>query len=123
MAPEKIAWCIVDGGRLIRLLRITNLKENTFLAWAERLQEDVEGLPGNTVHIAFDNYDYPDDYLAPSKGRQQKGRVQKINHLSQNLPRAQDWNDFLTVDAHKQQLINLIVDHFLCAIGKAAFVT
>ena len=69
LAPEKIACCIVDGGRLIRLLPITNLKENTFFAWAEKLREYVEGLSGNTVYIVFDNYDYPDDYpddyLAP----------------------------------------------------------
>ena len=61
--------------------------------------------------------------LLHQKEDNRKGRVRKINHLSQNLPRAQDWNDFLTVDVHKQQLINLIVDHLLCAIGKAAFVT
>ena len=36
-APEKIACCIVDGGRLIRLLSITNLKENTFFSLGRKI--------------------------------------------------------------------------------------
>ena len=85
--------------------------------------EYLEGLPGNVVHVVFDNYYYEDDYVAPSKGRQEKGKSRQINHLSQILPRLKDWNDFLSVDEHKRQLINLIADHFLCSLRKEAFIT
>ena len=34
-----------------------------------------------------------------------------------------DFTDFLSVDTHKQQLVNLIADNFLCTLEKIAFVT
>ena len=116
MAPGKIDCCIVDGGRLIRLLPITNLKENTFLAWAERLREFVEGLPGNTVRIISIIMVIQMIILLHQKEDNRKVESEKSTILVRTYRVLKTGTNF-------RQLINLIVDHLLCAIGKAAFVT
>ena len=110
--PTDINCCIADGGRLLHLLGISNLKEKTFKAWAETICNYLESLPGNILHIAFDNYEEPETVIL-SKGRIKSGRARKLNNLSQTLPPVGEWAEFLSIDENKQQLIKLLCDFIL----------
>ena len=69
--PNDISSCVVDGGRLIRIIGISDLTEKTFLSWAKNVCNYLRSLPGNTVHVVFDNYEEADN-LVLTKGRRKK---------------------------------------------------
>ena len=79
MPPPNIAACIVDAMRVVRIIPIKDIRPPTFASWASNLFNYIELLPGNTVHIIFDNYaplTNPGQIL--SKERFNKGIKRKI---------------------------------------------
>ena len=111
--PTYIECSIVDAEKLTHMLPISYLRDNTLFAWAERLGGYIKALLGNTVHIIFDNYDFPPNVLVPSKGRVQRGCSREYKPFESVLPRLSERADFLTVDSNKSELTHLSVDYFI----------
>ena len=60
----------------------------------------------------------------PSKLRSRNGFESEVNDLQQEIPPAKEWEDFLTNDANKYKLINLLVSYITskeCYIGKVVY--
>ena len=124
LCPEKptkhpsltICSSVVDAMRVVRFIPINDTNPTTFLSWAKKISGYIESLPGEVVHIVFDNYspvDNPSKVL--SKGRPNKGIERKISNLNQMLPKLNEWQDFLTNDKNKFQICNLLADYFTSA--------
>ena len=106
----------VDAMRVVRLIPINDANPPTFLTWAKRVFNYIESLPGQVVHVVFDNYSQVDDPTKIlSKGRENKGIERKISNLNQILPKLNEWQDFLTNDTNKYQIFNLLADLFTSA--------
>ena len=121
--PKDIATSIVDGMRIVRLIRVGNLQTKTFRCWTEAFVEYPISLPSSTVHLVFDDYKY--EFSIPSKSRDTCNLERKINHLDQELPSAKEWDEFLMNENNKFKLVNLIVGFVLsneCTIGKTIYV-
>ena len=54
--PTDIQVCAVDAMRVLRLIPITTMQPPKFMKWAEAIKIYLENLPGNTLHVAFDDY-------------------------------------------------------------------
>ena len=120
-APCDISCSIVDAMRVVRMIPITNLSTKTFLGWFRRFHEYIKNLPGDTVHIVFDVYVEEGNQKSLSKGRATKGRERKIEDVSQKLPKASEWGDFLTNSRNKCQLALHLANYLLMqseALGK-----
>ena len=116
---------IADAMRVVRIIPINGLSPSTFTAWAIRVVSYLRSLPGSTLHLVFDDYSSNHDKLYMSKGRPDRGRERIISNLSQPLPKLSDWNDLLTNDFNKFQLMQLLADLILSGesdLGKEAFV-
>jgi len=124
--PEDIECCVVDAMRVVRIIPITGLEPQTFFSWAVRIVNYLKSLPGNTLHLVFDDYRAVPGQTYLSKGRPNKGRERRISDLSQQLPKTGYWNGFLTNDRNKLQLSNLLADFIMSgksSIQKDTFVT
>ena len=74
----------------------------------------IHGLPGDNLHLVFDNYSLPEDPVkALSKGRVDRGYERKNSSLNQAQPKLGEWQDFLTNHRNKEQLCSLLTDHFV----------
>ena len=88
---------------------------------ATRLMNRFKTLPGNVVHIIFDNYGY--DHQYSGKNRDQDDNERCINNLDQELPVPSEWEEFLRNRRNKLQLVNLLVDLIKDgAVGKVVYV-
>ena len=59
-----------------------------FFSWAKNVFSHIHGLPGDKLHIAFDNYSLSEDPTKVlSKGRVNRGYERKISSLNQGLPK------------------------------------
>ena len=77
--PDPIMATIVDAMRFMRGTPITGLpKQGTFRMWTTRLMNHFKSLPGNVLHIIFDNYGY--DHQHPGKNRDQDDNERCINN-------------------------------------------
>ena len=71
---------IVDALKFVRGNPITELPQRgTFRMLATRLMNRFKSLPGNVLHIIFDNYGY--DHQHPGKSRDQDDNERCINNL------------------------------------------
>ena len=70
----------------------------------------MKHLPGNTVHIAFDNYTY--EYNVPTKD-QSTSAPRVIANIDQELPNDSEWVNFLGSSNNESQLIDLLVKFLL----------
>ena len=117
--PSGITASIVDGMRVVRLMRPSNVGGKTLRHWAQAFVKYIVGLPGRTVHIVIDNYKY--EYSVPSKNRGSVDIEREINHLDQELPATSEWDNFLMNSNNKYKLVNILVDYILsddCKIDK-----
>eukprot|EP00112_Aurelia_sp_Birch-Aquarium-sp1_P017225 Seg3972.2 transcript_id=Seg3972.2/GoldUCD/mRNA.D3Y31 product="hypothetical protein" protein_id=Seg3972.2/GoldUCD/D3Y31 len=124
ITPEDIECCIVDAMRVVRIIPINDLNPPTFKSWAERLACHLRALPGNTIHVVFDDYDK--DPLCLSKGRLDSGKERKISDISQKLPKLKEWKTFLTNEKNKLQVTQILADYLLSKeslLEKDLFVT
>ena len=120
--PDPIKATIVGAMRFVRGTPITGLpKRGTFRMWATRLMNRFKSLPGNELHIIFDNYGY--NHQHPGKNRDQDDSERWINNLDQELPFPSEWEGFFKNGTNKLQLVNLLVDLIKdSAVGKDVFV-
>ena len=112
ISPTDIKVCVVDAMRVLRLIPITTIQPQTFMKWAEAVKMFLENLPGNTLHIV------PGDGNILKKSFPESMTLRKISDLSQQLPKSDEWQDFLSNHNNKFQLDNLMSDYLL---EKASF--
>ena len=79
IAPNDIKITIVNGMRVVRLIKVTALNTNTFKCWANNFISYLKGLPGSTLHLFF--YDYKYEYSVPSKLRDKGGIERDVNDI------------------------------------------
>ena len=87
------------------------------MKWAEAVKIQLENLPGNTQHVVLDDYS-PGDENILKKSRLECITERKTSDLSQQLPKSDKWQDFLSSHNNKFQLTNLVSDYLL---EKASF--
>ena len=56
-----IQMSIVDAMRVVRMISMKNANPPIFLSWAKNVFSYIHGLPGENLHIVFDNYSLPED--------------------------------------------------------------
>ena len=97
-----------------------------FLSWAQNVFSHIHGLPGDKLHIVFDNYSlYEDPTKVLSKGVDRRYE-RKISSLNQGLPKLGEWQDFLIKDRDKEQHCSLLAGYFVSdkiATGKTIYAT
>ena len=109
-----IQTSIVDAMRVARMISIKNANPPIFLSWAKNVFSYIHDLPGDNLHIVFDNYSHPEDPTKVlSKGRFGRGYKRKISSLNQALPKLDEWKDFLKNDRNKKQVCSLLADYFV----------
>lgn len=110
-----ISCTVVDAMRIVRIIPITGLKPPTFQTWLNKVLDHIMKLPGNVIHIVFDVYSPLPDLTRPSKTRNSfAGQRRYLSDLSQQLPPLKNaWVDFLSNNANKHDLTNLITDFIL----------
>ena len=121
--PSGISTSIVDGMRVVRMMRPSNVGGKTLRHWAIAFVKYVAELPGRILHISFDDYDYA--YDVPSKNRETVDIERDIRHLNQQLPATSEWDEFLMNSKNKHKLLNILVDYILsdeCEIKKTVYV-
>ena len=70
------------------MISIKNSDPPIFLLWAKNVFSYIHGLPGDNLHIVFDNYSLPEDPTKNlSKERVDKGYERKMFSLNQALPK------------------------------------
>ena len=89
---------------------LKKLKPRTFRWWGNDVFQYMKHLPGNTVHIIFDNYTY--EYNVPTKD-QSIGTPRIIANIDQNLSNGSEQVDFLGNPNNKNQFIDLLVKYLL----------
>ena len=121
--PAEITCSIVDGMRVVRIIPVSDVNPRTFIAWAKRLCEYLMNLPGNILHVVFDMYTDGNDFSQPTKGRPVLATRHHISDLSQSLPRSTEWQEFLSNDGNKRQLVHLLADFIFENTVKEIYVT
>ena len=121
--PSGISTSIVDGMRVVRMMRPSNVGGNTFRHWAQAFVRYVGELPGTNLHLLFDNYNY--EYSVPSKNRAALDIEREFNDLDQELPITSEWDNFLMNKNNKSKLVAILVDYILsddCSIQKKVYI-
>ena len=73
--------------------------------------------------MLFDMYTDGNDFSLPPKGRPVLAKRRHISDLSQSLPKSTEWQEFLSNDGNKRQLVHLLADFILEHFGKEVYVT
>ena len=121
--PAAIQSSVVDAMRVVRLIPITGASSPPFLPWAKRVFRYLEALPGEILHIVFDDYSpVGDPTKVLSNGRANKGKERKIAYLNQVLPKTNEWQDFLTNDKSKYQICSFSISSGITT-NKTIYVT
>ena len=94
---------------LLEWISIAGLKPPTFKSWTDQITSYLSSIPGDNLHVIFDNYGY--EYSVPSKQRDISQMERLINSLDQDLPPTKEWNEFLMNHKNKLQIVNLLADH------------
>ena len=112
-APKYVSASVVDAMRVVRIIPIKGTDPPLYSTWAKKLFAYIENLPGNNIHIVFDNYNCEDDqFIILSKERLESSTERNISSLNQVLPNANEWSEFLSNKKNKLQLCNLLADYF-----------
>lgn len=112
--PVSTLSSVVDAMRVVRLIPIAGASPPTFMSWAKRIFGYLEALPGEILHIVFDDYSpIQGPIKVLSKGRVNKGKERKITNLNQLLPKVNEWQDFLTNNMNKYQVCKLLAEFFI----------
>ena len=80
-------------------------------------------LPDDTLHVVSDMYTDGNDISQPPKGRPVLAKRRHISDLSQSLPKSTEWQEFLSNDGNKRQLVHLLADYILENFDKEVYVT
>ena len=101
---------IVDAMRVVKMVPVKKLKPRTFRRWANNVFKYMKHLPGNTVHIVFDNHTY--EYNVPTKDWS-TGAPKVIANIDQDFPKDSEWVDLLGNSKNKSQVIDFLVKYLL----------
>ena len=93
--PTDIKICAVDAIRVLKLIPITSIQLLTFVKWAEAVIIYLENLPGSTLHVALNDY-LPEDENIFLKNCPESITERTISDLSQQLPKSDEGQDFLS---------------------------
>ena len=127
-APKRVSASVADTMRVVRIIPIKGTDPPLYSTWVKKLFAYIKNLPGNNIHIVFDNYNCEDDqFTSLSKERLESSTERNISSLNQVLPNANEWSEFLSSKKIKLQLCNLLADYFTSggeiATEKVLFVT
>ena len=126
-APKCVSASVVDVIREVQIIPIKGTDTPLYSTWAKMLFAYIEDLPGNNIHIVFDNYNCEGDhFISLSKERLESSTERNISSLNQVLPNANEWSEFLPIRKNKPQLCKLQADYFTkeeTATKKVLFVT
>ena len=111
--PPFIHTSIVDVMHVVRIISISDMKPPTYIMWANSICSYLNALPGEVLHFVFDVYSQDIASKQPSKGRTNKENFRHISDLSQKLPFASVWKDFLCNLKNKRQITHLLIDYIL----------
>ena len=53
--PQTIKCCVVDAMQVVRKIPVSDLEENTYTCWAKHFANYLSSLPGDDVHVVFNN--------------------------------------------------------------------
>ena len=111
-APKCVSTSVADAMRVVRIIPIKGNDPPLYSTWAKKLFAYIENLPGNNIHIVFDNYNCEgDQFISLSKERLESS-TERNSSLNQVLPNANEWSEFLSNRKNKLQLCNLLADYF-----------
>ena len=69
-APKFVSVNVVDTMRAVRIIPIKGTDPPLHSTWAKKLFAYIENLPGNNIHIVFNNYNCEgDQFISLSKER------------------------------------------------------
>ena len=105
--PQTIKCCVVDAMQVVRKIPVSYLEEKTYACWAKGFANYLSSLPGDEVHVVFDNYEITEEFII-SKGRSNKGQERNITSLNKSLPKLSEWEPFLGNDSNKKILTLLL---------------
>ena len=115
--PTDITVYVADRMIVLRLIQITTTQPLNFMKWADAVKMYLENLPGNTLHFVYDDYSTGNGSIL-KKGCPESITESEISDLSQQFPKSDECQDFLSNNNNKFQLTNLISDYLL---EKASF--
>ena len=79
-----IQMSIADAMRVVRMISVKNADPTIFLSWPKNVFSYIHSLPGDNLHIVFDNYSLPEDPTkVSSRRRVDRGYERKISNLNQ----------------------------------------
>ena len=61
-SPSSANCCIVEAMRVARMISKSNLEKSISLCLDERIVICLKSLPGETIHVIFENYDDTDKH-------------------------------------------------------------
>ena len=89
-APKCVSASVVDAMRVVLIIPIKGTDPPLYSTWAKKLFAYIENLPGNNIHIVFDNYNCEgDQFMSLSKERIGSSTERKSS-LNQLLPNASE---------------------------------
>ena len=111
--PKCVSACVVDAMRIVRIIPIEGSDQPLCSTWAKKLFAYIENLPGNNIHIVFDNYNCQgDQFISLLNGRLESSAERNISSLSHVLSNINEWSEFLSNRKNNLQLCNLLADFF-----------
>ena len=118
-APKFVSASVVEAMRVVRIIPIKGIDPPLYSTWTKKLFAYIENLPGNNIHIVFNNYNCEgDQFISLSKERLESSIERNTSSWNQVLPNANEWSEFLSNSKNKLQLCNLLADYF--TIGEIA---
>ena len=110
--PTDTKVCVVDATRVLRLIPITTIQPPTLMKSAEAVKTYLENLTENTLHVVLDDYS-PRHGNILKKSRPGSITEREISDLSLQLPKNDEWQNFISSHNNKFQLTKLISDYLL----------
>ena len=98
--------------RVVRIIQIIGTDPPFYSTWAKKIFVYIENLPGNNIHIVFDNNNCEDDRLISLSKERLESSTERNSSLNQVLPNANEWSEILSNRKNKFQLCNLLADYF-----------
>ena len=95
-APQSIECCIVDTMRVVRIIPISDVDENTFMCWTKRFVNYLKLFSGQVIHVIFSSYEKSEE-VRVCKWRSQKGKESNITNLNETRPKLRNWENILVM--------------------------
>ena len=105
-ASKCVSASVADVMRVVRIIPIKGTSPPLYSTWTKKLFAYIKDLPGNNIHIVFDNYHCEgDQFISLSKERLEDS-TKRNSSMNQVLPNASEWSEFPSNRKNKFQLCN-----------------